>query len=151
MTTAKQDLQTFLSKKIYHWVGKNFGSQEANEPSWNIDELSYYLARELDKNKESIVKMKDYELTVLFRTELDAKQEIKKITELVEQFGGTVVSSEIEGEKRLAYSIDNNDYAIYTYFNIELPDGASAKLSSTLNIKNEVLRYLLVYLDTRRR
>lgn len=151
MTTTTNDLQTFLSKKIYHWVGKNFGSQEADDPSWNIDELSNYLAREIGKRDRQTANMKLYELTVLFRPELYGEQEMPKIIELVERFGGKVISSEVEGKKRLAYRINNNDYAIYTYLNIELPEGAPAKLSSTLNIKDEVLRYLLVQADTRRR
>lgn len=151
MTTTTNDLQTFLRKKIYHWVGKNFGLQEADDPSWNIEELSAYLAKELDKNKTQATKMKPYELTVLFRTEVDAERELEKVKQLVKNYDGKVVSSTVEGEKRLAYRINNNDYAIYTYLEIELPEGAPAKLSSTLNIKDEVLRYLLVQADTRRR
>ena len=151
MTTTTNDLQTFLSKKIYHWVGKNFGSQEADDPSWNINELSNYLAREINKRDKQTANMKPYELTVLFRPELYGEQEMPKIIELVERFGGIVISSEVEGKKRLAYRINNSDYAIYTYLRVELPEGAPAKLSSTLNIKDEVLRYLLVQADTRRR
>lgn len=144
MTITTNDLQTFLSKKIYHWVGKNFGSQEADDPSWDINELSKYLAREIGKRDRQTANMKPYELTVLFRPELYGDQEMPKIIELVERFGGVVISSEIEGKKRLAYRINNNDYAIYTYLNVELPEGAPAKLSGTLNIKDEVLRHLLV-------
>lgn len=151
MTTTTNNLQTFLSKKIYHWVGKNFGSQEADDPSWNIEELSTYLAKELDKNKTQAIKMKPYELTVLFRTEVDAERELEKVRQLVKNYDGKVLSSTVEGEKRLAYRVDNNDFAIYTYLDIELPEGAPAKLSGTLDITGEVLRYLLMQVDTRRR
>lgn len=150
MTTTINDLQDFLSKKIYHWVGRNFGSQEADDPSWNIDDLSKYLAKELRQRDRAIANTKPYELTVLFRTELDAEKELYKVREMIEREGGKVVYMEVDGKKRLAYSINNEEYAIYTYMNLELPEGKPATISSKLNITDEVLRYLLVQSDTRR-
>lgn len=35
---------------IYNWVGKNFGTQEAEDPSWSIEEL----AKEIAKHKYEI-------------------------------------------------------------------------------------------------
>lgn len=151
MTTTNNDLQDFLRKKIYHWVGRNFGSQEADEPSWNIDDLSKYLAKELGQRERTIANTKPYELTILFRTELDAEKELYRVREMIEREGGKVTSMEIEGKKRLAYRINNEEYATYTYMNIELPEGKPATISSKLNITDEVLRYLLVQEDTRRR
>lgn len=151
MTTTTNDLQDFLSKKIYHWVGRNFGSKEADEPSWNIDDLSKYLAKELRQRDRAIANTKPYELTILFRTELDAEKELYRVREMIEREGGKVVSMEIEGKKRLAYAINNEEYATYTYMNLELPEGKPATISSKLNITDEVLRYLLVQEDTRRR
>lgn len=152
MTNATtNELQDFLRKKIYHWVGRNFGSQEADEPSWNIDDLSKYLAKELGKRDRAIANTKPYELTILFRTELDAEKELYRVREMIEREGGKVVSMEVEGKKRLAYSINNEEYATYTYMNLELPEGKPASISSKLNITDEVLRYLLVQEDTRRR
>lgn len=150
MTTTINDLQDFLSKKIYHWVGRNFGSQEADEPSWNIDDLSKYLAKELRQRDRAIANTKPYELTILFRTELDAEKELYRVREMIEREGGKVVSMEIEGKKRLAYRINNEEYATYTYMNLELPDGKPATIRSKLNITDEVFRYLLVKEDTRR-
>lgn len=150
-TTTTSDLQDFLSKKIYHWVGRNFGSQEADEPSWNIDDLSKYLAKELGQRERAVANTKPYELTILFRTELDAEKELYRVREMIEREGGKVISTEIDGEKRLAYPINNEERAIYTCMNLELPEGKPANISSKLNITDEVLRYLLVQEDTRRR
>lgn len=149
-TTTTNELQDFLSKKIYHWVGRNFGSQEADEPSWNIDDLSKYLAKELGKRERAIANTKPYELTILFRTELDAEKELYRVREMIEREGGKVTSMQVEGKKRLAYSINSEEYAIYTYMYLELPEGKPATISSKLNITDEVLRYLLVKEDTRR-
>ena len=30
---------------IYNWVGKNFGTQEAEDPSWSIEELAKEIAK----------------------------------------------------------------------------------------------------------
>ena len=151
MTTTNNGLKDFLSKTIYHWVGRNFGSQEADEPSWNIEELSSYLAKELERRERGVANTKSYELTILFRIGLDAEKELHKIRTMVEQEGGKVTSMHVEGKKRLAYAINNEEYANYTYMNLELPEGKPASISSKLNIKDEVLRYLLVQEDTRRR
>ena len=45
------------------------------------------------------------------------------------------------------YKIGGEEFAVYVYFEIELPAEANAKVQSTLNITDEVLRYLLVSVD----
>ena len=57
---------------------------------------------------------------------------------------------ENEGKKRLAYSIKTQSFAVYYFFDVQLPAAAPAKISSTLNITDEVLRYLLVTVDERK-
>ena len=57
---------------------------------------------------------------------------------------------ENDGKKRLAYSISGQDFAVYYFIDVELPAEAPAKLSSVLNITDEVLRYLLVRVDERK-
>ena len=42
-------LFNFFNKEIYKWVAKNFGTQEAEDPSWNIEALSAHLASVLLK------------------------------------------------------------------------------------------------------
>lgn len=143
MTTTTNDLQDFLSKTIYHWVGRNFGSQEADDPSWNIEALSKYLAKELNTRERVITNIKPYELTVLIPTSSSVDLVTTKIKRTIERAGGRIVSLENEGEKRLAYSIQGEKYAIYLYLNIELPEGKAAEVSSALNIDDNVLRYLL--------
>lgn len=61
------------------------------------------------------------------------------------------MSLENDGKKRLAYSIQGEEYAIYLYLNIELSEGKAAEVSSVLNIEDDVLRYLMVKADTGRR
>ncbi len=96
--------------------------------------------------------MKQYELTVLIHPDLEMNltPALDKITKLIESVDGKIVKETNEGKKRLAYSIKNNDYAVYYYYELELPAQAPAKISSTLNITDEVLRYLLAATDERK-
>ena len=96
--------------------------------------------------------MKDYELTVLFHPDLEMNLDpaIDKVKKLIESNGGKIIKEENDGKKRLAYSINNQEFAIYYFADVELPAEAPAKISSTLNINDEVLRYLLVRTDVRR-
>lgn len=96
--------------------------------------------------------MKDYELTVLFHPDLEMNLDpaLDKVKKIIEQAGGKITKEDNEGKKRLAYPISSQEYAIYDYFDVSLPADAPAKISSTLNITDEVLRYLLVRVDERK-
>ena len=96
--------------------------------------------------------MKNYELTVLFHPDLEMNIDpaLDKVKNLISANGGKIAKEEAEGKKRLAYSIGGQDYAVFYYFDVELPAEAPAKISSSLNITDEVLRYLLVRADAKR-
>lgn len=96
--------------------------------------------------------MKDYELTVLAHPDLEMNPDpaLDKVRKTIEQFGGKIIKEENEGKKRLAYKIGKQDFALYYYFDVSLPSDAPSKISSTLNITDEVLRHLLVRVDERK-
>lgn len=96
--------------------------------------------------------MKDYELSVLFHPDLEMNLDpaILKVRKAVEASGGKIVKEESDGKKHTAYPVKGNEYALYYYFDVELPKDAPAKISSTLEITDEVVRYLLVTTDPRR-
>ena len=96
--------------------------------------------------------MKDYELTVLFHPDLEMNLDpaMDKVKKLIQSTGGKIVKEESDGKKRLSYPIGNQGFAIYQFFVVSLPPEAPAKISSTLNITDEVLRYLLVRVDERK-
>ena len=96
--------------------------------------------------------MKKYELTVLIHPDLEMNSEpaTAKIKDLIEKNGGKIVKETNEGKKKLAYQIRKQNFAVYCYYEVELPETAPAKISSVLNITDEVLRYLLVIADERR-
>lgn len=151
MTTTTNDLQTFLSNKIYHWVHENFGKQEADEPSWSIAELSKYLAKELGERERAVSGTKPYELTIVTRINADVEKEVRMVARTIKRAGGEVISTEVEGKKKLAYSINGEDYAVYTCMYLELPNDAPTKISEKLGRMDSVLRYLMVRTDSNRR
>lgn len=97
--------------------------------------------------------MQEYELTVLIHPDLEADLEksLKKIRDLITSNGGEVVSEDNWGKKRLAYAVKKEDFAIYVSFDVKLPSDAPIKISQTLNITDEALRYLLVKIDDKER
>ncbi|HMR73028.1 MAG TPA: 30S ribosomal protein S6 [Candidatus Saccharibacteria bacterium] len=93
--------------------------------------------------------MREYELTVLIHPDLEADVEpaLKKVRDIVTANKGSIKKEDNWGKKRLQYKIGGEEFAVYVYFEIELPASANAKVQSTLNITDEVLRYLLVSVD----
>jgi small subunit ribosomal protein S6 len=93
--------------------------------------------------------MREYELTVLFHPdlEIDLDGPLKKVRDIITTNGGKITSEDNWGKKRLAYAINKEDFAVYVFFEVEMPAEANVKVSSVLNITDEVMRYLLVSVD----
>lgn len=97
--------------------------------------------------------MKEYELTVLIHPDLevDIEAPLAKLRGIIKSAGGTITHEDNWGKKKLAYRVKNEDFAVYVYFDISLPAEAPLKISNILNITDDVLRYLLVTVDTKGR
>ena len=93
--------------------------------------------------------MNEYELTVLIHPDLEMNLDLAldKIKKVIESADGKIIKEDNWGKKKLAYQIKKQDFAVYYAFYLELPAQAPAKISSTFNITDEVLRYLLVKKD----
>lgn len=97
--------------------------------------------------------MKEYELTVLIHPDLEADLEtpLAKVRDIVTTAGGAIVREDNWGKKKLQYAIKREEFAVYVYMDVELPADAPLKISNTLNITDEVIRYLLVKVDPKGR
>ncbi len=93
--------------------------------------------------------MKPYELTIVVHPDVDAEIETmtKDMAKLVTDNGGEITKTDTWGKKRLAYPIRKQDFGTYLYFEADLPAEAPVKISNSLNINSQVLRYLLVGVD----
>lgn len=97
--------------------------------------------------------MKEYELTVLIHPDLEADLEapLTKVRDIIKNAGGNIVREDNWGKKKLQYTINREEFAVYVYMDVELPADAPLKVSNTFNITDEVLRYLLVKVDPKAR
>jgi len=95
--------------------------------------------------------MREYELTVLFQPDLEVNLEpaLKKVRDIITGNKGKITSEDNWGKKKLAYRIAREDFAIYVYFEVELPAQGAGKIDATLNITDEVIRHLLVTTDVK--
>jgi small subunit ribosomal protein S6 len=97
--------------------------------------------------------MKEYELTVLIHPDLEVNIDapLEKVRNIIKNAGGEITREDNWGKKKLAYRINREDFAVYVYMDVKLPSDAPLKISNTLNITDEVLRYLLVTVDEKAR
>jgi len=97
--------------------------------------------------------MKEYELTVLIHPDLevDIEAPLTKVRNIITAAGGSIIREDNWGKKKLAYRITKEDFGVYVYMDVSLPAEAPLKISNTLNITDEVLRYLLVTVDEKGR
>ncbi|HKX72718.1 MAG TPA: 30S ribosomal protein S6 [Candidatus Saccharimonadales bacterium] len=92
---------------------------------------------------------RDYELVVLLHPdlEIDLEKPLAKLRQIIADNKGEITKEDSWGKRKLAYRINNEDFAVYTYIELSLPAETVKKLQSTLNITDEVLRYLLTAVD----
>jgi small subunit ribosomal protein S6 len=90
-----------------------------------------------------------YEIAILYHPDLEvdlskAEDRVKKI---ITDNGGSIKATDNWGKRKLAYGIKGNDYAVYVFYSVDLPGTNVAKLESTLNITDEVIRFLITKPD----
>jgi len=93
--------------------------------------------------------LNQYEIAVLYHPDLEvdltkAEDRVKKI---ITDNGGKVVATDNWGKRKLAYSISGNEHAVYVFYTVEMPGAGVQKVESTLNITDEVIRFLITRPD----
>lgn len=93
--------------------------------------------------------MNQYEIAVLYHPdlEIDLEKATSKVEKIFTDNGGTVVNTDNWGKRKLAYPINKNEAAVYVFYTVELPAEAVRKIESTLNITDEVIRFLITRPD----
>ena len=98
--------------------------------------------------------MRQYELTVLIHPDLQMNLQpaFDKLEKVIETVGGKITQEVNEGKKRLAYPIAKQEFAVYYYYELDLPieKGVVKKVTDMLDIADEFIRYLLVTVDENR-
>ena len=91
-----------------------------------------------------------YELALLYHPdlELDLDKVNAKIEKLIADAGAKVKAQDVWGKRRLAYPVKGSDRALYVFYTLELIGNKTlSKLETSLNICDEVIRYLITKLD----
>lgn len=93
--------------------------------------------------------MNQYEIAVLYHPDLevDLSKAEEKVTKLFTDNGGKVVNTDNWGKRKLAYTIKKQEHAVYVFYTVDIPGEGVKKIESTLNITDEVIRYLIVRPD----
>lgn len=93
--------------------------------------------------------MQKYEIAVLYHPDLevDLSKAEERVTNVFKSNKGSVVEADNWGKRKLAYSIKELDHAVYVFYTVELPAEQVAKVEYTLNITDEVIRFLIVKID----
>jgi small subunit ribosomal protein S6 len=93
--------------------------------------------------------MNQYEIAVLYHPDLEI--DLEKATSRVEKIftdnGGSVTNTDNWGKRKLAYPIKKNESAVYVIYTVELPAESVRKVESTMNITDEVIRFLITRPD----
>ncbi|MDB5164253.1 MAG: rpsF [Candidatus Saccharibacteria bacterium] len=93
--------------------------------------------------------MQQYEIAVLYHPdlEIDLDKATAKVEKIFKDNGGKVVNMDNWGKRKLAYTIKKQDHAVYVFYTVELPAESVRKLESTMNITDEVIRFLITRPD----
>jgi small subunit ribosomal protein S6 len=93
--------------------------------------------------------MNRYEIAILYHPDLEI--DLDKATGHVEKLftdnGGKVVNADNWGKRKLAYPIRKSEYAVYVFYTLDLPAESVRKIEATLNISDEVIRFLITRPD----
>jgi small subunit ribosomal protein S6 len=79
--------------------------------------------------------------------EVDLSKAEERVKKIITDNGGNITATDNWGKRKLAYDIKGNEHAIYVFYTVELPSEAVAKVESTLNITDEVIRLLITRPD----
>ena len=71
----------------------------------------------------------------------------ERVTKIVTDNGGKITATDNWGKRKLAYNIKGNEHAVYVFYTAEIPPQGVQKIESTLNITDEVIRFLITKPD----
>ncbi len=91
--------------------------------------------------------MRDYELTVLAKGDLEEKEldkEIKALQTLLEKAGAKVKAKKDAQKRPLSYEIGRKREAYYVFMELQLEPKSVAEVENKLRLEDNLVRYLLV-------
>lgn len=95
--------------------------------------------------------MNNYEFAILYHPDLevDLSKAEGKLTKIITDNGGKITKTDNWGKRKLAYAVKGHEHAVYVFYTVEVPAGSVQKIESTLNITDEVIRFLITRPDVK--
>lgn len=96
--------------------------------------------------------MAQYEIAVLFDQglEIDLEKATAKVEKIIADNGGKITDTDNWGKRKLTYPINKQDFAIYVFYTVEMEGAGVQKINDTLNITDEVVRFLITKPDLKK-
>lgn len=93
--------------------------------------------------------MNQYEIAILYHPdlEIDLEKASKRVEKIFTDNGGKITKTDNWGKRKLAYPISKNEHAVYVFYTVNIPSGSVQKIETTLNITDEVIRFLITKPD----
>jgi len=90
-----------------------------------------------------------YEIAVLYHPdlEIDIEKAEARVKKIIEDNSGKITKTDNWGKRKLAYPINKQDFAVYVFYTVEMPGKSVSKVEQTLNITDEVIRFMITRLD----
>jgi small subunit ribosomal protein S6 len=99
--------------------------------------------------KEGVHILNEYEIAVLYHPdlEIDLEKASAKVEKIIAGDSGKITKADNWGKRKLAYPIKKQEFAVYVIYSVQLPAEALTKIEKTLNITDEVIRFLITRPD----
>lgn len=96
--------------------------------------------------------MAQYEIAVLFDQglEIDLEKATAKVEKIIADNGGEITNTDNWGKRKLAYPINGQEFGIYVFYTVEMEGAGVQKINDTLNITDEVIRFLITKPDLKK-
>lgn len=120
--SIEADLYDYIRDNIRHWVGKNFGSQELEDPSWDINALARHLTTALNKRDRTVKNLTVFHLEMLIKEMPDEKRAklTARIVEKLERLGGSMVSIKTSGVEDFNHPVKGETRGIRIKMDLEM-------------------------------
>ena len=92
-----------------------------------------------------------YESVIIFSPQLDEEaleNAINRIQDVIKNGEGEVTKVDRWGKRRLAYEINNHTEGYYLVVEMKAPSATAQELDRVLRISDDVIRHLIVRLNT---
>ena len=89
----------------------------------------------------------DYETMYILRPDIaedEVTNHIDKYNKLLEEFGGTIIDSQMRGKRRLAYQISKHREGIYVQLSHQGDGQHIFKIEKAMRLSEDVIRYMTV-------